>query len=286
MDETAQLALRGIFRGLHLAGYFMAFGAMVLPSAPLRAGMVPGLKSLAWAGLGLALLAGGAWFWLQTAYFASAQNFADVIAAVPLVLQYTRFGTLLLGRMALLLLAVLLFQAGRPRLAAPLAFGGVLAEAWLGHGGAMTGLTGDILLGTAILHLGAASLWLGTLPALSVSVAKLPEPGLLVRRYSMLGMGCVAVLLLTALIQYMLLIARPAALVTSGYGALALAKILMLAMLIALAARNKLRLTPSLPATRQALLRAISMEIALGLLVLVAAGILLQLAPPAMAGMN
>ncbi|HYP62535.1 MAG TPA: hypothetical protein VEQ16_01535, partial [Acidocella sp.] len=87
MDETAQLALRGIFRGLHLAGYFTAFGAMFLPAAPLRAGTVPGLKYLAWAGLGLALIAGGAWFWLQTAYFASAQNVADVVAAAPSVLQ-------------------------------------------------------------------------------------------------------------------------------------------------------------------------------------------------------
>jgi copper resistance protein D len=286
MDDTAQLALRGICRGLHLAGYFAAFGAMFLSAAPLRAGTVPALKYMAWAGLGLALIAGGAWFWLQTAYFASAQNFADVVAAVPAVLQYTRFGALLLGRMALLLLAVLLFQAGRPRLAALLAFGGVLAEAWLGHGGAMTGLTGTILLGTAILHLGAASLWLGTLPALLIAVAKLADPIVLVRRYSVLGMGCVAVLLLTALIQYILLIGRPASLVTSGYGVIALVKIFMLAVLIAIAGRNKLRLTPSLPATRPALLRAIGVEIALGLVVLMAAGILLQLAPPAMAGMH
>jgi putative copper export protein len=53
---------------------------------------------------------------------------------------------------------------------------------------------------------------------------------------------------------------------------------------MALAARNNLRLVPRLPATRPALLRAIGMETILGLLALVAAGILLQLEPPAMGG--
>ena len=259
---------------------------MVLPAALLRREAVQGLKPLAWAGFGLALLAGGAWLLLQTADFTSAQRFTDVITAIPIVLQDTRFGSLLLGRLAVLLLAVLLFQCNWQRLAALLSFGGVLAEAWLGHGGAMVGQEGDILLGTSILHLAAASLWLGTLPALLLAVSRVPDPASLARRYSPLGMGCVAVLLLTALIQYILLIARPAALLNTGYGALALAKFFLLALLVALAARNRQRLVPALPAARPALRRAIGAEMLLGLLVLVAAGILLQLDPPAMAGMG
>jgi copper resistance protein D len=286
MDDTAQLMLRGLCRGLHLAGYFTSFGAMFLPAILWRGAEIKGLKPLAWAALGLALFAGIAWLLLQAAYFASAQDFADTIAAIPAVLQYTRFGNLLLVRMALLLLAVLLFQSNQPRLAALLAFSGVLAQAWLGHGGAMTGREGDVLLVTAILHLASAALWLGTLPALLIAVAKLPDPTVLARRYSPLGMGCVATILLTALVQYAMLIARPTALLTSGYGALALAKIFMLALLIAIAARNRLRLTPTLPASRKALRHAIGGEIALGLLVLIAAGTLLQLAPPAMASMR
>ncbi len=282
MDGTAQLALRGISRGLHLAGYFAAFGTMFLQAAFLRGGELRGVKLLAWAGCGVALLAGCAWFALQTAYFVSAQNFAGLISATPAVLQYTRFGALLPGRMAALLLAALLFQANRPRLAALLAFIGVVAEAWLGHGGAMPGRLGNVLLATSILHLAAAALWLGTLPALFLVVAKLPEPGPLVRRYSLFGIGCVAVLLLTALVQYVILIARPAALFASGYGALALVKIILLATLIAIAAYNRLCLTPALPASRMVLRRAIGTEILLGLLVLVAAGLLLQFAPPAM----
>lgn len=285
MNEASLLVLRGACRGLHLAGYFTSFGAMFLPAALLRGIPVRGLKPLAWAGFAVALLAGVAWFLLQTADFASAQRFADVISATPLVLEDTRFGSLLLGRLAVLLLAMLLFQANRQRLPALLSFGGVLAEAWLGHGGAMMGQEGDILLGSSILHLAAASLWLGTLPALLLAVSRMPDPAPLARRYSPLGMGCVAVLLLTALIQYILLIARPAALLNTGYGALALAKFFLLMLLIALAAHNRRRLVPALPVTRPALRRAIGAEILLGLFVLLAAGILLQLAPPAMAGM-
>lgn len=285
MGDASLQVLRGLCRGLHLAGYFSAFGAMLLPAALLRQERVQGLKHLAWAGFSLALLAGAAWFLLQTAYFASAQSVADVIAAIPIVAWDTFFGGLLLGRLAILLVAVLLFQCNWPRLAALIGFGGVVAEAWLGHGGAMIGWGGDILLGTAILHLAAAALWLGTLPALLLAIARLPEPGALARRYSPLGMACVAVLLVTALFQYFLLIARPAALFTSGYGAMALVKFLLLAALIVVAARNHLRLTPALPSARPALLRAIGAEIMLGLLVLMAAGILLQFAPPAMAAM-
>ena len=53
-----------------------------------------GLKPLAWGCLGLALVAGGGWFLLQTADFASEQSFGDVIGAIPIVAQDTRFGIL------------------------------------------------------------------------------------------------------------------------------------------------------------------------------------------------
>ena len=67
-------------------------------------------------------------------------------------------------------------------------------------------------------------------------------------------MACVAVLVITASIQFLLLIGRPAALFTSAYGLTASAKILLLAALVALAARNRTRLTPNLPATHAQLL--------------------------------
>ncbi len=281
------LVLRGLCRGLHLAGYFSASGTIILAATLLRRARLSGLKPLAWGGFALALVAGAGWFLLQTAYFAAARNWADILNAIPIVVQDTRFGALLLGRMAALLLAVLLFQAGWTRLAALLALGGVLAEAWLGHGGAMSGAEGEVLLASAVLHLAGAALWLGTLPVLLLALRRLPgaEAAWLARCFSPLGMACVIVLVGTAAVQFVLLIGGVGALFASAYGALAGAKILALGLLTGLAARNKFSLTPSLPGSGVALRRAVALEIVLGLAVLLAAGLLLQLEPPAMTGM-
>src|SRR5271168_4447967 len=105
MDGPAWLLLRGVLRGLHIAGSFSAFGTMFLSATFLWRQPVPNLKPLAWASLGLALLAGAGWFLLQTADFASAQNLSDILSAIPIVAQDTRFGILLLSRCAALILA-------------------------------------------------------------------------------------------------------------------------------------------------------------------------------------
>ena len=286
MDSPAWVVLRGLVRGLHMAGFFTTFGTMFLAATLLRGRDVPGLRRLAWAGGAVALVAGAAWFLLQTADFAAAQSWADIVNAVPIVVEYTRFGALLLGRMAALLLALLPFQCHRARLAAVLALGGVLAESWLGHGGAMGGGTGALLLAVSLAHLAAAAIWLGSLPGLYLALKTLPDAAApLARAFSPMGMVCVAALLLTAFVQYWVLIGAPGALVTTTYGAVALAKMLLLASLIALAVLNRLRFTPALPSSRAAFLRSIGAEIALGLLVLAAAGLILQLEPPAMARM-
>ncbi|MGO9816475.1 MAG: CopD family protein [Acidocella sp.] len=287
MDSPAWLVLRGLCRGLHLAGYFSAFGTMFLAAMLLRGKRVQGLRRLAWAGFALALIAGAGWFLLQTAYFATAQSWADIVNAIPTVAEYTRFGALLLGRMAVLLLAALLFQLGWQRPAAVLGLGGVLAESWLGHGAAMGGGTGALLLAVSLAHVAAAAIWLGALPGLYLALKTLPEDGAapLARGFSPVGMACVAALLVTAFAQYWVLIGAPAAFFASAYGAVALGKILLFGALIVLAALNRARFTPALPASRCALLRSIGAEIALGLVVLMAAGLLLQLEPPAMAGM-
>jgi len=287
MDSPVWLVLRGLCRGLHLAGYFSAFGTMFLAATLFRGKRVQGLRRLAWAGFVLALIAGAGWFLLQTAYFATAQSWADIVNAIPTVAEYTRFGALLLGRMAALLLAAALFHRGWPRLAALLGLGGVLAESWLGHGAAMGGGVGALLLAVSLAHVAAAAIWLGALPGLYLALRTLPEAALasLARGFSPVGMACVAALLVTAFVQYWVLIGAPGALVTTAYGAVALAKMLLLAALIALAVLNRTRFTPRLPASRGALLRGIGSEIALGLVVLMAAGLLLQFGPPAMAGM-
>ena len=288
MDHPSWLLIRGVFRGFHIAGSFGVFGTLLLAATLLRGQSLPGLRLLAWACLGIALVAGLGWFLLQTGDFASAQNLSDIVSAIPIVAQDTRFGILLLARTGGLIIATILFQFGWNRLATAIALGTVVAESWLGHGGAMSGTTGTILLATSIVHLLAAASWLGSLPALYLTIKCLPADAAqrLASTYSPGGMLCVAALIITATIQYFLLIGRPWALFTSAYGLTASAKILLLAGLIGLAARNRLRFTPKLPASRPQLLRSIRAEILLGLLALLAAGLILQLEPPTMAAMG
>jgi putative copper export protein len=223
---------------------------------------------------------------------ASSANFAQTVAALPIVAQWTRFGHLILLRGALSILAASSFQTGHPRIAAIFAAAAIIAEAWLGHGGAMTGTTGTILLISSILHLSAGAAWLGSLPALFLMIALLPpnEAASLARRYSPFGIACVLALIASAIVQFTYLIGSPSALFTSLYGRVALTKILLLAALILLAALNRYRLAPALPDpaqpnARTKLLTSIGTEIALGLTALLAAGLLLNLAPPTMAAM-
>lgn len=280
MDSPAWMVLRGFCRGLHLAGYFCAFGAALFGAL---LAWPKGLRRLAWGGFALALVGGAAWFWLQTADFAGAGDPATVLATLPLVAGYTRFGWLTLARLGVLLLAMLCAQARRWRLAAGLSGLGVLAQSWLGHGAAMGGGEGDALFCVSLLHVAAAAAWLGTLPALALGLRADDAPQALARRYSRLGMACVTLLLGTALVQYLLLIGKFSALFTTGYGLAALVKLVLFAGMLGLAARNRYLLTPALPASRGAFLRATLLETALGLALLMAAGVLMQLAPAAMA---
>jgi copper resistance protein D len=288
MDGGVWLALRAVFRGIQMAGSFGLFGSLLLSATLLRRHPLAGLKPLAWGCLAVALGAGLGWFLLQAEELSEAQTMSDYLGALPIVASDTRFGAVLIGRCAALAAAALCYQLGRVRLAALLAGGAVVAEAWLTHGGAMEGRTGTVLLGSSVLHILAAACWLGTLPALYLGIRRLPESelGALAKNYSPLGIASVVTLLVTGLIEYLILIGRPGALVSTAYGATALGKIICFLLLIALAAMNRNWLTPRLPAARGHLLRSISAEILLGLVVLLAAGLILQFAPPAMAGMQ
>ncbi len=286
MDGPAWLLLRGVCRGLHLAGYICVFGTALYCAALEPGSRAPGLRRLAWAGFALALAAGMGWFWLESGYILGTGQPGVILAALPRIIAATRFGWLTLARMGLLLAALAGAQTRRWRGAAALSGAGVLAQSGLGHGAAMGGGEGAALFLLALLHIGAAASWLGTLPALALGLRASAQPACLARRYSRFGVICVAVLLLSALAQYGLLIGRARLLLSTAYGATALFKAAQLAGLLGLAGRNRLRLTPALPRSRAALLGSIAGEIALGVLALLAAGVLMQLAPPAMAGMG
>ncbi len=288
LAETLPI-LRGLARGIHMAASFSLFGTLGLSAVLLPPGRIRGVAPLAWGSFLVLILAGAAWFILQAADMSGAQDWDDVWAALPIVAGSTRFGTLLIGRLAAAALAILLFQCGFKRWAALAAGAAVAAEAWLDHGGAMAGGVGNILLVSAIIHLVCGGTWLGALPALRLALGRLPlaEAAHLAARFSPIGIACVAGMMVSAVVQYIYLIGSPAALFQSAYGLTVAFKILLLAFLVALAAVNRTLFTPQLAAGQQLararLLRSVSAEIALGLCALLAAGWLLQLTPPTMA---
>ncbi len=282
--------MRALARGLHMAGSFGLFGTVTLAAALLPKLDWIWCRRVVWLSFGLAGVMGVIWFVAETSDMAGSTAANDIWAALPIVAGNTRFGALLIERCVAMAMAAVAFQFGFARSAALLAGLALAAEAWLGHGGAMTGPVGNVLLVSSVIHLVSGGAWLGSLPALWLMMWRLPLPqaAQLAQRFSPMGMFCVAGLLSSAAVQYWCLVGGLSALVNSEYGLVALLKILVLAALIALACLNRWRLTPNMQIDEEArrlLLRSVGLEVALGFLALLAAGFLLQMTPPTMAAM-
>lgn len=133
------------------------------------------------------------------------------------------------------------------------------------------------------LHGLMAAYWLGSLWPLAVALRSEPlaEAARLTRRFSRLAVGAVALLVAAGAVLTVLQVGTPQAVLTTDYGQNWLRKMLVVAGLLALAARNRLRLTPALVdgGTADALRRSIwtEMVFAAGVLLLTSA---FALTPP------
>ena len=297
--EAAELGLTAV-RGVQIAASLSAFGVAMFWStvAPpvlqgaTRPRIEAGFRRLFRASLVVAVAAGLVWLVLQAAFMAEAETMADAAAAVWPVLTDTHFGHILSARLLLLVLAALLLgdgsSGGRRALAAVAAGLALILHAWSTHAAAAEGIAGAILLGAEPLHLLAAGAWLGSLAPLFIAVGALgPEEGArAARRFSPLGMLCVAILAGAALAQGWMLIGGLPALVGTDYGQVALIKLVLLFVLLALAAANRFRYAPAMctPAgadAKRGLRRSIAVETAIGLAAVLAASLLADL-PPAL----
>jgi len=245
------------------------------PVAARRLARAAGLSLLASAVLTLG------WLLLQSATLAGSA------ADAPVVLQDTLFGHLVLVRLGFLGVAGLALARRWPWPAAVLAGAAVTTQAGHGHAWAMWDGPSWLLLSSTV-HLLAAGAWLGGLLPLLLLVAAAP-PGvaaLASARFSPLGTGCVLMLAGTAGFQALVLIGTVPGLIGTGYGLVALAKLGGFLGLLGFAARNRFRLTPALggmasAAAKHGLVRSIALEVVVGVLVVLAAGLLTSL-PPAM----
>ncbi len=297
-----------IVRSIHFAATVIAAGAVFFsafvfePALGQRRKQPPVIRALhnrfrwiVWTGLAVAVLSGLGWLVLLASDILGA-SVVDVCLHGGLwpVLSDTRFG--LVWALRLLLAGALALSVTNDRqwnvvsvtLAA--AFLGSLAV--VGHAGATPGLGGRVHLASDVLHLIAASAWLGGLLPLAIFLARVKSahngagPAIAVlatRRFSVLGMIAVGTLLLSGVVNTWNLVGSFSALITSDYGRLVTLKIGLFAAMVGIAAVNRFALTPRLPShrTAQALKRNSFGELALGLCAIVFVGALGTMPPAA-----
>lgn len=255
-------------------------------------------------GVVLALVSWLIWLGLLTATMSgsplSQSLSADVVSAV---LTRTTFGPVWMLRLALLvLLGGGLFlsrrrgSAGRAALGPVgvwLAAGLVVTLAWAGHAVGTERSVRSIHLAADALHLLGAGLWLGALvPLLFVLGRARTSPvhawkalaATATRRFSTLGVFAVVTLLLTGLTNAWFLVGSFPALIDTSYGQLVSAKVALFAIIVSIAAFNRVKLRPYLmtdggwAGTSQAALerlwRNVIAEIALGAIIVAIVGVL------------
>ena len=288
--------IMALMRGLHLAATLSLLGAAgfsiwILPAArtePDRLRLA--LSRLQWISGALALLAGAAWFTLQAAAIASVDTWSDIWPVLPVVAEHTRFGTMLMLRLALVAIATLagLTRFGHYPVLALTAIA-LATQGSIGHAGATPGSAGSALLLSEALHLIAAGIWLGALLPLCLSLRELPldDAAAVCLRFSPLGLACVLILAGTGFAQGLALIGGIPALFGTNYGRIALLKIVLFLLALGLAAINRLwltdRLVASTPASaagaRRELMASALAEALIGLTVVTAAAFLASTVP-------
>ncbi len=219
---------------------------------------------IAWVSLAVAVVSGAAWLVVL------AQSMSD--SPLPkllsegilwIVLLQTGFGRDWLARfiLAVALAAVLAsFLSPRPgksvwikTMAVALAAGLVGTLAWGGHAVGGSGVEGMVHPIADVLHLVAAAAWVGMLlplalllavagnDAASVSMARVATV-----RFSTCGIASVGTLLVTGSINTWYLAGSIPALADTDYGRLLLTKVALFFAMVAIAAVNRLWLTPRL----------------------------------------
>jgi copper resistance protein D len=232
--------------------------------ARMMAGLRSCLARIAWSSLFLTVLSGAAWLVL-TAATMSGRPLTDVYShgIIPIVLAQTDFGNDWLARF---LIAGMLAGAFVPlfsstgakslRLKAAaviLAAALVGSLAFAGHAIGAEGLESVLHPAADVLHLIAASAWVGALVPLALLLGMTGEDAATLAvarsatlRFSTLGIASVATLVATGLVNSWYLVGSIEALTGTGYGRLLLIKLALFVLMVGIAAFNWSQLTPRL----------------------------------------
>ena len=236
-------------RFLHFVVVLMLFGVWVFRPLLLTDAAVNLDRSLAritrWL-TAVALLSGVTWLLLITASMAGDWSAAFAPSTLSLVLSKTFFGQVWRWHLLLnVLLMVLLWTPLRTNAVLRLIISGLLLAtlAPVGHGAMLDGLSGQLLILNQIIHLVCVGTWLGGLMLLVLILRQPVALDVVLRRFSGIGYGLVAGLLITGLINVRVLTGQfwPTPLL-SGFALILLIKVVLVAAMLGLALFNRLRI--------------------------------------------
>jgi putative copper resistance protein D len=190
------------------------------------------------------------------------------------LLWQTQPGDALLARTVGMLLVI--FGMALPRHGNWVSLIGGLVALWsfaqIGHVPSIEGTGAKVLL---LAHLVAVAFWVGVLSplrTLSRNPEHLPRAAALGHRFGQIAAVVVPALALAGLLLAWMLLVTPRAMITTGYGQTLLIKLVLIAAILGLAARHKLRFVPAMQdgntQAARLLARSIEIETALFLVVL------------------
>ena len=293
-------------RAVHFGATMLLFGELVFASFVAagaaergeRATLDRHLRTVTGWALVASVLSGIGWLVIEATNMAGTPIGPGFGATLAIVLGQTEFGHVVAGRAILIVaIAVSLVSlaraktdaATRRRTAAALAFAALYLAtlAGEGHAAAATGTVGIAHIGADAFHLLAAGGWLGALPPLVYCFGAWPSHialARLARRFSVLGVVCVGVLIASGIVNTLFLVGSFAALFGTPYGRVLIVKLAVFAAMLAIAATNRWRLTPQLTsddAAARSLRRNATLEIAGGVVIVAIVGALGTMIPGA-----
>ncbi|QSB13772.1 copper resistance protein CopC/CopD [Natronosporangium hydrolyticum] len=289
LTEPAVAAAMSINKFVGYAGLVLVVGPAVMLAVlwPRRLSR-RGATRLVWAGLGLIGVSTVVAMWVQAPYSTGQGLFEASMADLREVFAST-YGTALVVRLGVLVSAALLL---RPLLAGHATRSDLLLLGGLGVAGMSTwSFTGhsiaspipavSVVVNT--VHVAAAAFWIGGLVVLAGFLLRLAserELGVILPEWSRWAALSVSGLLLAGLIMAVVEIGPPEALWTTRYGLLLLGKIILVAVVIAVAGYSRKLVRQRLGASRPGAMRlAVIAEAVVLAGVLAVSAVLVQTTP-------
>lgn len=277
MDDAAFVVVRGLL----LAVLPATFGLALFAHRGLAGRRGPIIGTVA------ALLLSGVAFVLMAAAMTGAGVAALDRDLLWMLVRETTPGTAFLIRSGALVAMLVALRVSRPcyAIVASLAAIASATLAWNGHGAMHAGAAGWLHLLSDILHLLAAGAWIGALVVFVALVFRRSDgAGDALAGFAGTGTAIVATILLTGIVNATMMVGIDGVtrLDDSLYGQLLLAKLMLFALMLALAAANRFVLTPRLAACGdvRALRVSLSVEFAAGVLIVLLIGWAGTLEPP------